>query len=470
MGCECRDGSPKVKERAARGAAQGTRMRKVKWWWGVGLAAAVLAIGIGVQWRDRAAADSAAAAFAARPLKERNLAVFDAACELIEKNYYNAQYIQGEQWRANKARWREKAATNELFLYPNVLNNLARSFPESHVAFIDPPVATPAKQPAAHAATPARKQLPERIWAAYKSGAGYSKATVRRATGARDVVSEVLRGSPAERAGVTPGWLVNGGESIDINPDRVLFSANYLVLDREEEHALDQGRMFDGIRTQADADAFMKTHTVKLQFNLEPLQAPPPDFETRKLPGGVTYVRFDNFENFDLVSKALDVIDNAGPAGLVIDLRRNPGGLGVHLMRVMGALLGGGETLGKSRNAKATSDLISLRLGEHYEGPVVILIAAYTASAAEITAAAMQDLKRGKLVGRDTSGAVLMSSHYDLPDGGQVQVPVSDFLRLDGRRIEGIGVQPDVWVVPTLEDVRAGRDPVLERALRELTP
>jgi len=49
-----------------------------------------------------------------------------------------------------------------------------------------------------------------------------------------------------------------------------------------------------------------------------------------------------------------------------------------------------------------------------------------------------------------------------------MMIPVSDFVRSDERRIEGAGVQPDIWVLPTIEDVRADRDPALERALREL--
>jgi hypothetical protein len=75
---------------------------------------------------------------------------------------------------------------------------------------------------------------------------------------------------------------------------------------------------------------------------------------------------------------------------------------------------------------------------------------------------------RGTLIGRPTNGSVIPAEMFGLPDGGKMMIPVSDFVRSDGRRIEGAGVQPDIWVLPTLEDVRAGRDAALERALREL--
>ena len=50
-----------------------------------------------------------------------------------------------------------------------------------------------------------------------------------------------------------------------------------------------------------------------------------------------------------------------------------------------------------------------------------------------------------------------------------MMIPVSDFVRSNGKRIEGAGVEPDIWVLPTLEEIRAGRDPVLERAVQELS-
>ena len=68
-----------------------------------------------------------------------------------------------------------------------------------------------------------------------------------------------------------------------------------------------------------------------------------------------------------------------------------------------------------------------------------------------------------------SNGSTLTSQEFPLPDGGIVQVPVMDFVRGGGRRIEGAGVEPDIWILPTLEDVRAGRDPVLERALEEIS-
>ena len=113
--------------------------------------------------------------------------------------------------------------------------------------------------------------------------------------------------------------------------------------------------------------------------------------------------------------------------------------------------------------------MYTMRFADPYEGPLVLLVGPYSASAAEILSAAVQDHRRGKLIGRTTNGAVVPGQWFDLPDGGKMMIPISDFVRNNGNRIERVGVQPDIWVLPTLEDVRTGRDPVLERAVQELS-
>jgi carboxyl-terminal processing protease len=111
----------------------------------------------------------------------------------------------------------------------------------------------------------------------------------------------------------------------------------------------------------------------------------------------------------------------------------------------------------------------SWQLGSaQYRGKVVVLIDGATGSAAEIFAAVLQDHGRATLVGRRTAGAVLASWFYGLPDGGELQLSREDYMAPKGRRIEGKGIEPDVAVPRTLEDVRTGRDRDLEAALAVL--
>jgi carboxyl-terminal processing protease len=140
----------------------------------------------------------------------------------------------------------------------------------------------------------------------------------------------------------------------------------------------------------------------------------------------------------------------------------------LQLQRIAGGLLGKDVLLGTQRVANSSQQMRTWRFTDHYHGPLCVLVGPSTASAAEILAAAVQDQRRGKIIGRASNGSVVPSEWFELPDGGRMMIPMSDFVRSDGRRLEGAGVQPDIWVLPTIDDVREGRDPALARALREL--
>ena len=410
-------------------------------WSGAVTALIVIGIGAAVMLSEAKKRDSVASEIASKPPRERNLAVFDAATALLKTHYFDPAFFSTPAWHRLEAKWRDEAANAEPpMLYAGVLDRLAREFPESHVGF-DPP--RDERDP--DSATYYERAV---------SGLGFDAPEIRRRLGRLQVIDGVLRGSPAERAGVTPGWLLLK-DNTEVTPDHVLYTGEFLELAPEASRHTER---------TGQSDASMATHTVKLEFELEELPAST-DFETKQLPGGITYLRFDVFESRALVEKVLDTIEETGPAGLILDLRRNPGGRLLHLQRVAGALLGKGTNLGTSRTADSVTSMASWRFTDHYRGPLVVLIGPSTASAAEITAAAVQDHQRGKLIGRTTNGSVVAAQWFELPDGGKMMIPVSDFVRSNGRRVEGMGVEPDIWILPTLEDVRSGRDPALERAL-----
>jgi len=415
---------------------------------------------------------SPAEKLAGLPAAEQNVIIFDAIVSLLKSNYYDPALFLKPGWKEYESEWREKAAKSQSgpWLYMNVLSNFSSRFPDSHLHFQTPgsravgPSSSQADKPAPDPAMAARF---ERNAALFLAGPGFDAVTVRRAGRSPSLVAEVIRGSPADRAGVTPGWAVDKFK-IDMNQSGVHYSARFFTFTPAMTRELERTGLPLASTNQKELDDLIATHSIDLAFDYEPL-APRTNFETRTLANDATYLRFDHFDDMQLISRVLDVIDSAGPAGLVIDLRRNSGGRGFHMMRVAGRLLGGGVEIGKTRSRGASVSMDSLKLGDDfYRGPLVLLIGPSSSSAAEIIAAAVQDHRRGTLIGRTTNGAVVLAMKYTLPDGGTVTIPVKDFVRSGDRRIEGAGVEPDIWILPTLEDVRAGRDPVLERAIAKL--
>ncbi|MEA2560642.1 MAG: carboxyl-terminal processing protease [Acidobacteriota bacterium] len=100
--------------------------------------------------------------------------------------------------------------------------------------------------------------------------------------------------------------------------------------------------------------------------------------------------------------------------------------------------------------------------------PLAILIDGGTRSGKEVVSRALQRSKRAKLVGERTAGAVVAGQINLLSDGSLLFLAVQDIV-VDGERLEGVGVKPDVEVPAGLEYAE-GRDPQLERALEVLAP
>lgn len=437
-------------------------MNRTELWFGLGTALLVIVTGVSMTLSDAKKRDAVAAEIASKPPREHNLAVFDAATSLLETYYYDSELFTTSKWRQIESRWRDRAAGVEPGrLYRDVLNGLAREFPDSHVAFAFPPRSGKEDGPESETGP---LEAPEQIAMRLGSGPGFEAVTIRRGAERPYVVDDVMRGSPAERAGITPGWVILN-DNVDITDDHARFQGEFLALDADSSRDVEKsGRM-----PSAGYDEYSVTRNVKVEFELEKLPASHGEaFERRDLAGGVTYLRFDVFEETRLVERVIGDIDAAGPAGLIVDLRRNPGGRLLQLQRVAGGLLGRDVLLGTQRVANSSQQMRTWRFTDHYHGPLVVLIGPSTASAAEILAAAVQDQRRGKIIGRASNGSVVPSEWFELPDGGRMMIPMSDFVRSDGRRIEGAGVQPDIWVLPTIDDVREGRDPALASALREL--
>jgi carboxyl-terminal processing protease len=170
-----------------------------------------------------------------------------------------------------------------------------------------------------------------------------------------------------------------------------------------------------------------------------------------------------------------DAIDRfRGHAGLVIDLRGNPGGLVAMISRVAGHLMSEPVVLGQMKTRTSTLELkvnpqlatVDGRRVMPFAGPVAILVDELTASASECFAGALQGLGRARVFGRQTMVQALPASTRTLPNGDVLLYALGDFVTASGRRIEGDGVMPDETQPLSIAALGAGRDQPLEAALR----
>jgi len=179
---------------------------------------------------------------------------------------------------------------------------------------------------------------------------------------------------------------------------------------------------------------------------------------------------------FDLTDEQVDdMMDKAsGYDSLVLDLRNNGGGSVRMLNRLVGSFFDHDIKIADWKGRKKFDPQIAKTRGDKpFKGTVVVLIDSESASAAEIFARVMQLEKRASVIGDRSSGKVMVSRYFPHQSGIDtvaffgVSVTEADLIMSDGKSLENEGVVPDKLLLPTAQDLAAGRDPVLAQAVTE---
>lgn len=195
-----------------------------------------------------------------------------------------------------------------------------------------------------------------------------------------------------------------------------------------------------------------------------------PAVEYRMLDNGVAYVRLGEFSApaAEQVREALESLLEQDPVGLVLDVRGNPGGFLRSAVEITSEFVGEGPIVverfkdGREEVFEAESGGRALSI------PLVVLVDEGSASASEILAGAVQDTGRGILLGATTFGKGSVQIPGELSDGSVLSITTARWFTPNDRMIHGEGLQPDIEVERTEEDIEADRDPQLDRAVEYL--
>ncbi|MEM7570210.1 MAG: S41 family peptidase, partial [Pseudomonadota bacterium] len=133
--------------------------------------------------------------------------------------------------------------------------------------------------------------------------------------------------------------------------------------------------------------------------------------------------------------------------GVVLDLRGNPGGLLDQAVDVSDAFLNKGEVVSTRGRRAADIDRYSARNGDIADGlPVVVLINAYSASASEIVAGALQDHRRGTIIGTRSFGKGTVQTIIPLSAQSAIRLTTARYYTPSGVSIQEYGITPDIIV------------------------
>ncbi len=160
---------------------------------------------------------------------------------------------------------------------------------------------------------------------------------------------------------------------------------------------------------------------------------------------------------------------------LIIDLRDNGGGYVDTMKRLVGYFSESDVKIADEKKRKTTKPITAkTRGGDVFKGKLIVLVNNNSASASEIFARTIQLQGRGKVIGDQTSGAVMESiaSTETLGVGATlyfgVSVTIADLIMPDGKSLEKIGVMPDIFGLPTGQELAEKKDPILSFAAKQL--
>lgn len=235
------------------------------------------------------------------------------------------------------------------------------------------------------------------------------------------------------------------------------------------------------VDTQVTLTILRKNKEIEFKLKRAKIEIHPVRHSVQKSPiGEIGYIRLNQFSAnaASEMRSSMQDLEKKKVTGYILDLRSNPGGLlygSIEIARMWlkeGTIVSTVDRVGEADRQTANKTAIT-------DKPLVILVDGGSASASEILSGALQDNKRGVLVGTKTFGKGLVQSVRSVGNGSGLAVTIAKYFTPSGRDINHLGIEPDFKVELTeaqKQDLRSDRDkigtkadPQYEKALEVLT-
>lgn len=274
----------------------------------------------------------------------------------------------------------------------------------------------------------------------------------------RIIVIAPLKGTPAEQAGIKPGdyiLKVNDEDTVGWTVPQAVTkirgkrgtTVTLNILHENSQKPIDLTIVRDTILVPSVEMWVKKVGEITEIAGLK---------ETGKLDQAkkVAYLRLSRFgdhtnDDWDkAVSEILAAKQNNGRvlAGLVFDLRNNPGGYLEGSVFIASEFIKNGTIVSQKNSDNTKEDYSVDKKGKLLDIPLVVLVNKGSASAAEIVAGALRDYKRATIVGETTFGKGSVQTPFDLTQGAGLHITTGKWLLPKGDSIAKVGVSPDVEV------------------------
>ena len=247
--------------------------------------------------------------------------------------------------------------------------------------------------------------------------------------------------SPGFRAGIKAG-------------DYITHLNNVLIFGGSLDEAVDQMRGKPGTSIRLTIVRAGRDKPFDVTLTREIIDLKPVKWEVK---GQVGYININGFSkntgaNVRAALMGIDKVLGKQPLGYVVDLRSNPGGLLDEAVDISDAFLDSGEIVSQRGRDRRDTERYFAKKGDFAHGlPVVVLIDAGSASAAEIVAGALQDHHRGLVMGERSFGKGSVQTLLQLDDTTALRLTTARYYTPSGRSVQEGGIEPDI-LVPQLSD------------------
>lgn len=242
-----------------------------------------------------------------------------------------------------------------------------------------------------------------------------------------------IEGTPADKAGIKAGDII-----LKIN-DKATLSMNI-----DDAVGLMRGKP----KTPIDVTIIRKGAPEPLKFHIVRDIITVESVYTRTIDDNILYIRITSFDKKVAADVKTALLKHAAKSkGIILDLRNNPGGLLDQAVDLTDLFVDEGVIVSqKGRNKSDDVSYSATKKATICRLPLVVLVNEGSASASEIVSGAMQDLKRGVIVGATTFGKGSVQVVMPITDTEAIKLTIARYYLPSGRTIQAVGVVPDVEV------------------------
>jgi len=268
-----------------------------------------------------------------------------------------------------------------------------------------------------------------------------------------------IEGTPGDKAGLKAGDIVKYVDDIDITGYNL-------------EKAVHLMRGEAGTKIKLGIIRGNSTEVKYFEIVRDIIEINPVEYEIKENNIGYIMIRQFNANTYENMAEAVAELLDKKVDGFIIDLRNNPGGSLSEVVKVSDYFLDKKTPIVHIEYKGDNKTSYKARIGKVINKPIVVLVNEGSASASEIFAGAIQDTKTGTIVGTQTYGKGTVQTVIPITNGGGVKLTIAEYLTSNGRKIDGIGLTPDIVVenhaaenrddiisfAPMIEDVESKKD------------